>query len=87
MGFLSAMQLRLKAWEPLLDPSCPDHALTLPILLYCVDALGGAMLGTPGESTEMHLLMRGAYRDIPIVIPVIREFWMPQRVAEARRQA
>ena len=42
MGFLSAMQLRLKAWEPLLDPSRPDHALMLPILLYCIDALGGS---------------------------------------------
>ena len=27
MGFLSAMQLRLKDWQPLLDPSRPDHAL------------------------------------------------------------
>ena len=87
MGFLSAMKLRLKAWEPLLDPSCPDHALTLPILLYCVDALGGPMFEPPGESTEIHEYIRGAYHDIPIVIPVIREFWMPQRVAEARRQA
>jgi uncharacterized protein len=41
----------------------------------------------PGESTEMHEYIRGAYHDIPIVIPAIREFWMPQRVAEALRQA
>ena len=54
MGFLSAMQLRLKAWEPLLDLSSPDHALMLPILLYCVDALGGPMLEPPAEGTEMH---------------------------------
>jgi uncharacterized protein len=87
MGFLSAMQLRLKNWQPLLDPNRPDHALMLPILLYCLDALGGPMSKPPGESTEMHEYIRGAYHDIPIVIPAIREFWMPQRVAEALRQA
>lgn len=86
-GFLSAMQLRLKAWEPLLDLSSPNHALMLPILLYCVDALGGPMLEPPAEGTEMHEYIRTAYHDIPIVIPAIREFWMPQRVAKARRQA
>jgi len=59
----------------------------LPILLYCVDALGGPMFEPSGVSTEMHEYIRGAYNDIPIVIPAIREFWMPQRVAEARRQA
>src|SRR5690242_14343075 len=82
IGFLSAMQLRLKTWEPLLDPSCPDHALTLPILLYCTDALGGPTVEPPGESTEMHQYMRGAYHDIPIVIPAIREFWMPKRAVK-----
>jgi uncharacterized protein len=87
MGFLTAMQLRLKAWQPLLDLSCPNHGLMLPILLYCVDALGGPMFEPPGESTEMHECIRGAYHDMPIVIPSIREFWMPQRVANARRLA
>jgi len=86
VGFLSAMQLRLNAWEPLLDLSNPDHALMLPILLYCVDALGGPMLEPPAEGTKMHEYIRSAYHDIPIIIPAIREFWMPQRVAEARRQ-
>jgi uncharacterized protein len=87
MGFLTAMQLRLKAWDRLLDPSCPNHGLMLPILLYCVDALGGPMFEPPGQSTEMHEYVRDAYHNIPIVIPAIRDFWMPQRVAEARRQA
>ena len=31
MGFLSAMQLRSKAWQPLLDLNCPKHGLMLPI--------------------------------------------------------
>ena len=87
MGFLTAMRLRLKDWERLLDPSCPNHGLVLPILLYCVDALGGPVLEPPGESAEMHEYMRSAYHDIPIVIPAIRDFWTPRRVAEARRQA
>jgi uncharacterized protein len=83
-GFLTAMQLRLKDWERLLDPSCPNRGLMLPILLCCVDAPGGPMFER-SESAEMHEYMRGAYQDIPIVIPAIRDFWMPQRVADARR--
>ena len=59
----------------------------LPILLYCVDALGGPTLEPPNERLEMHDSIRTAYHEIPTVIPTIREFWMPQRVAQARRQA
>ena len=33
MGFRSAMQLRLKDWQPLLDPSRPNHALMPPTLI------------------------------------------------------
>ena len=87
MGFLSAMQLRLKAWQPLLDLSSPDHALMLPILLHCVDALGGPMLEPPREGPETHEYIRTAYHDIPIVIPAIREFWMPQRLKQPTHPA
>jgi len=73
-------------WQPLLDPSCPNHGLVLPTLLCRVDALGGPMLG-PSESAETHEHTRGACHDTPIVVPAIRDFWTPRRVAEARRQA
>jgi uncharacterized protein len=86
MGFLSAMRLRLAAWRPLLDLNRVDHGLLLPILLYCTDPLGRPMLGPPREGPETQEFLRTAYQDIPILIPAIREFWMPQRLRQAGRQ-
>ena len=71
MGFLAAMQLRLKAWQPLLDLSSIEHGLMLPILLHCIDPLGGPMLGPPREGRRPHEFLRTAYHDIPLVIPAI----------------
>jgi uncharacterized protein len=87
MGFLSAMRLRLQAWQPLLDLSRIDHGLILPILLYCTDPLGQPMLGPPRKGPETEQFIRTAYHDIPLVIPAIRDFWMPQRLKKAERQA
>ena len=87
MGFLSAMQLRFDEWQPLLDLSRIDHGLLLPILLYCTDPLGRPMLGPPREGPETEQFLRTAYRDIPLVIPAIRDFWMPQRLKQTTRQA
>jgi uncharacterized protein len=86
MGFLAAMRLRLDAWRPLLDLNRIDHGLLLPILLYCVGALGRPMLGPPREGPGTEAFLASAYHDIPLVIPEIREFWMPQRVQDAKRQ-
>jgi uncharacterized protein len=86
MGFLSAMRLRFAAWRPLLDLNRIDHGLLLPILLYCTDPLGRPVLGPPREGPETQEFLRTAYHDIPIVIPAIREFWMPQRLKQAGRQ-
>jgi uncharacterized protein len=87
MGFLSAMQLRFDDWQPLLDLSRIDHGLLLPILLYCTDALGRPMLGPPREGPETEQFLRETYQDIPLVIPAIRDFWMPQRLKQVGRQA
>ena len=87
MGFLSAMQLRFDDWQPLLDLSRIDHGLLLPILLYCMDPLGRPMLGPPREGPETEKFLRTAYQDIPLVIPAIRDFWMPQRLNQTKRQA
>ena len=84
-GFLNAMRLRIDDWRPLLDPSRIDHVLLLPILLYCTDPLGEPMLGPPRKGPETEEFLRTAYRDIPIVIPAIRDFWMPQRIKQADR--
>ena len=87
MGFLSAMQLRFDDWRPLLDLSRIDHGLILPILLYCTDPLGRPMLGPPREGPETEQFLRETYHDIPLVIPAIRDFWMPQRLNQVGRQA
>jgi uncharacterized protein len=83
MGFLSAMRLRFDAWRPLLDLGRIDHALMLPILLHCTDPLGRPMLGPPREGPETEAFLRIAYHEIPLVIPTIRDFWMPQRLKQA----
>jgi uncharacterized protein len=87
MGFLSAMRLRFDAWRPLLDLGHTDHGLLLPILLYCTDPLGRPMLGPPREGPETEEFLCTAYHDIPLVIPAIRDYWTPQRVRQAGRQA
>jgi len=87
MGFLAAMKLRDQAWQPLRDLSRIEHGLLLPILLHCTDGAGRPMLGPLRPGPEAEEFLRTAFHDIPIVIPEIRDFWMPQRVAAARRQA
>ena len=95
MGFLAGMRLRMDAWRPLLDQNRVDHGLMLPILLYCVDPSGRPncvdpsgrpMLGPPREGPETEEFLRTGYQDIPLVVPAIREFWMPERVREANGQ-
>jgi uncharacterized protein len=86
IGFLAGMRLRMDAWRPLLDLNRVDHGLMLPILLYCVDPSGRPMLGPPREGPETEEFLRTAYQDIPLVVPAIREFWMPERVREANGQ-
>ena len=72
MGFLTGMRLRMDAWQPL--------------LLYCVDPSGQPMLGPPREGQETEEFLRTAYQDIPLVVPAIRDFFMPERVREANGQ-
>jgi uncharacterized protein len=79
MGFLAAMKLRYEAWRPLRDLNRIEHRLLLPILLHCTDTAGRPLLGPvrPGPAAEEFL--QNAYHDIPLMVPAIREFWMPQR--------
>ena len=87
MGFLTAMRLRQQKWNPLLDLGRMDHGLMLPILLYCTDPLGRPMLGPPRKGPETEEFLRTAYHDIAVVIPAIRDYWMPQRVLAAKNQS
>jgi uncharacterized protein len=79
MGFLAAMKLRHDAWQPLLTLSRIEHGLLLPILLHCTDGAGRPMLGPTRTGPEGEEFLRTAYHDIPVVVPAIREYWMPQR--------
>jgi uncharacterized protein len=79
MGFLAAMRLRYDVWRPLRDISRIEHGLLLPILLHCTDSAGRPVLGPVRPGLEGQEFLRTAYHDIPLVIPAIREFWMPQR--------
>ena len=86
-GFMAAMTLRAEAWRPLRDLHRIEHGLLLPILLHCTGSAGRPLFGPirPGPAGDEFL--RTAYHDIPIVVPAIREFWMPQRVREANTKA
>ena len=84
LGFAHAMKLRWSAWAPLREARGIECGLMLPIMLYGVDQIGAPMDPAPnGINTKEYL--KTAYHDIPPVIPAIREFLMPQRVAEASR--
>ncbi len=84
MGFVAAMKLRWKAWAPLLNAKNIQYGLLLPILLYCADELA-IPAGPPPKGIDIKSYLKTAYHDIPIVVPAIRDFWMPQRVAETSR--
>jgi uncharacterized protein len=80
LGFAQAMKLRWKEWSALLDTKRIECALMLPILIYYADQIGAPMVPPPnGMDTNAYLKV--AYHDIPIVVPSIREFWMPTRYA------
>ena len=81
MGFTTAMKLRWKAWAPLLDSKNIECGLLLPIMLYCADELA-IPAGPLPKAIDTKSYLKVAYHDIPVVVPSIRDFWMPQRVAE-----
>ena len=82
-GFYAAMQPRLSAWAPLLDPNNIHHGLLLPILVHCVNDQRRPMLGPARKARESEEFLRNAYRDIPAVVEAMRQYWMPIRYARA----
>jgi uncharacterized protein len=81
MGFAAAMKLRWEAWAPLRDAKNIECGLLLPIMLYIADELA-LPFGPPRQPFDTKSYLRTAYHDIPVVVPTIRDFWMPQRAAE-----
>lgn len=79
-GFYAAMNLNIKDWKPLLNRSNIHHGLLLPILIYCVDKKGLPVLGKPRPGPETaHFIENGAYLDISVVVPAIKEIHDPIR--------
>jgi uncharacterized protein len=82
LGFLTAMHLRWAAWKPLRDPARTEFRLTMPILFHCIDAGDEPLNIAEHTSRDADPALREIYHAIPIVVPVIREFWMPHRFAK-----
>ncbi len=79
-GFYAAMNLNLKNWKPLLNASDVNHGLLLPILIYCIDKKGQPVLGKPRPGPETaHFIEHEAYKDIPFVVPAIKQLHDPLR--------
>jgi uncharacterized protein len=85
MGFLAAMQLRRKDWQPLLDLQRIEHGLLLPVLVHCTDPFGQPLLGPLRDGPQTEEFLRNVYHEIPLMIPEIRDFWMPRRLEDAKR--
>jgi len=78
-GFYAAMKLRMSAWALLLNTDDSDHGLLLPIFVHCFDDQGLPLLGPTRKEPESKAFQRKAYTDIPAVVEVIRQYWMPIR--------
>jgi uncharacterized protein len=78
LGFAAAMKLRWDAWARLRDCEGIECGLLLPIMLYCANELA-MPAGPPPKPIDTKSYLKTAYHGIPIVVPSIRNFWMPQR--------
>ena len=82
LGFTRAMRLRWNPWSVPLDKTrlvCSAHAADLA---YCADQIGSPLAPLlPGLDAIGYLKV--AHHDIPLVVPSIRELWMPTRYAQA----
>jgi len=84
MGFLAAMKLRWNHWDALRSTDRIEYGLLLPIFLYCADELDLPVPEPSLGGPDIEAFLKTAYHEIPLVVPAIREFWMPQRLLEAR---
>jgi uncharacterized protein len=77
------MELRILDWAPLLDFSDVNHGLLLPILLHCRDDHRRPLFGPARKGGATKEFLRNAHADIPAVVEVLRQYWMPTRYARA----
>jgi hypothetical protein len=78
-GFYAAVQLRMSAWEPLLNTDDINHSLLLPNFVHCIDDQERPPLGSTRKGPEGKAFLRKAYTDIPAVVEAMRQYWMPIR--------
>ena len=79
MGFYAVVKLRLRDWSRMLAPGVPEQALMLPILFHCTDSLGQPILPPSLRGDNTPAFARTAWRDIPLMVEAMRQFWMPIR--------
>ena len=79
MGFYAVVQLRLRDWSRMLAPGVIEQGLMLPILFHCTDAAGRPVLPPSLRGDNSPAFAKTAWRDIPLMVEAMRQFWMPIR--------
>ena len=79
LGFYAVMKLHWLAWSRLLSPNASEHTLLLPILAQCLDPAGRPVLDAQRRGADTPYSSRDAWRDIPVAVEALRQFWMPTR--------
>ncbi|WP_246767935.1 MULTISPECIES: UPF0149 family protein [unclassified Bradyrhizobium] len=79
MGFHAVMKLRLLVWSRLLSPNGTEHLMLRPILVHCIDDAGRPLLPPARHTLATLPVAQNAWRDIPIAVEALRQFWMPMR--------
>ena len=78
-GFMLGVNLSRRKWKDVLDADNFHHALMLPILLYCKDKRGRAVLGPVPPGPEGEQLLRETPHHIPLVVAAMRKHFQLQR--------
>jgi uncharacterized protein len=79
MGFYAVMKLRLLVWWRLLSPNSTEHLMLRPILIHCIDDAGRPLLPPARHTLGTLPVAQNAWRDIPVAVEALRQFWMPMR--------
>jgi uncharacterized protein len=79
MGFYAVVKLRLMDWSRMLAPGVIEQGLMLPILFHCTDAAGQPVLPPSLRGSNTPAFAKTAWRDIPLMVEAMRQFWMPIR--------
>jgi uncharacterized protein len=79
MGFYAVVKFRLMDWSRMLAPGMVEQGLMLPILFHCTNAAGQPVLPPSLRGDNTPAFEKTAWRDIPLMVETMRQFWMPSR--------